>query len=50
MLPVAIQHGLLHACTIIWDPYYQNSIHRIEMLQNCAARFVLNRPWRGVPP
>ena len=30
----------------IWDPYYQNSIHRIEMLQNRAARFVFNRPWR----
>ena len=37
---------LLDYCATTWDPHYQNSIHRIEMLQNCAARFVFNRPWR----
>ena len=36
----------LDYCATIWDPHYQNSIHRIEMLQNRAARFVFNRPWR----
>ena len=40
MLPV------LDYCAAIWDPHYQNSIYRIEMLQNCAARFMFNRPWR----
>ena len=37
---------VLDYCATIWDPHYQNSIHRIEMLQNRAARFVFNRPWR----
>ena len=38
---------VLDYCVTIWDPHYQNSIHRIEMLQNRAARFVVfNRPWR----
>ena len=37
---------VLDYCATIWNPYYQNSIHRIEMLQNRAARFVFNRPWR----
>ena len=35
---------VLDYCATIWDPCYQNSI---EMLQNRAAHFVLNRPWRG---
>jgi len=30
----------------IWDPYQQTSIHKLEMIQHCAARFVLNKPWR----
>ena len=30
----------------IWNPYYHNAVHRIEMLQNHAVRFVLNLPWR----
>ena len=33
-------------CCSIWDPYQQTSIHKLEMLQHRAARFVLNRPWR----
>ena len=37
---------VLDYCATIWDPYYHNAVHRIEMLQNRAARFVLNRPWR----
>ena len=30
----------------IWDPYQQTSIHKLEMLQHRAARFVLNKRWR----
>ena len=37
---------VLDYCATIWDPHYHNAVHRIEMLQNRAARFVLNRPWR----
>ena len=37
---------VLDYCATIWDPCYQNSIHRIEILQNHVARFVFNRPWR----
>ena len=37
---------VLDYCATVWDPYYHNAVHRIEMLQNRAARFVLNHPWR----
>ena len=37
---------VLDYCATIWDPHYHNAVHRIEMLQNRAAHFVLNRPWR----
>ena len=33
-------------CSAIWDSYQQKSIHKLEMLQHHAARFVLNKPWR----
>ena len=33
-------------CSTIWDPYQQTSIHKLEMIQHRAARFVLNKPWR----
>ena len=33
-------------CCSIWDPYQQTYIHKLEMLQHHAARFVLNRLWR----
>ena len=33
-------------CSAIWDPYQQTSIHKLEILQHRAARFVLNKPWR----
>ena len=32
-------------CASIWDPYYHNLIHQLEMTQHRAARFVLNQPW-----
>ena len=32
-------------CCSIWDPYHQNVIDKLEMIQHRAARFVLNRPW-----
>ena len=33
-------------CSSIWDPYQQSSIYKLEMIQHCAARFVLNKRWR----
>ena len=36
---------ILEYCSPIWDPYQQRSIHKIEMIQHWAARFVLNQPW-----
>jgi len=32
-------------CSSIWDPYHQTGINKLEMIQHCATRFVLNRPW-----
>jgi len=32
--------------SFIWDPHQQTSIHKLEMIQCRAARFVLNKPWR----
>ena len=36
-------------CCAIWDPYHQNDIYDLEMIQpriqHCAARFVLNETW-----
>ena len=33
-------------CSTIWDPYQQTSIYKLEMIQQQAARFVLNKSWR----
>ena len=33
-------------CSSIWDPHQQSSIHKLEMIQHRAARFVLSKPWR----
>ena len=30
----------------IWDPYHQNQINKLEMIQHRAAHCVLNQPWR----
>ena len=32
-------------CSAIWDPYYQNAIHKVKMMQHRAARFILDKPW-----
>ena len=38
--------------TIYWilfyyvDPYQQTSIHKLEVIQHHAARFILNKPWK----
>ena len=32
-------------CSVIWVPYHQTSISKLEMIQNRAACFVLNTPW-----
>ena len=31
-------------CSTIWDQNQQTSIHKLEMIQHRAARFVLNKP------
>ena len=41
--------SLLEYAATIWDPYHQNDISKIEMIQHRAARFVLSRPWRRNP-
>ena len=37
---------VLEYASSIWDPYHQNQINKLEMIQHRAARFVLNQPWR----
>ena len=37
---------VLQYCSTIWDPHQHNLIHKLEMVQHRAARFVLNRPWK----
>ena len=37
---------ILDYCCSIWDPHHQSSVHKLEMIQHRAARFVLNKPWR----
>ena len=32
-------------CCVIWDSYHQNDIYKLEIIQDHAARFVLNKPW-----
>ena len=32
-------------CCAIWDPYHQNDVYKLEMIQHCTARFILNKPW-----
>ena len=36
----------LEYCCTIWDPYQQESIKKLEMVQHRAARFVTNTPHR----
>ena len=33
-------------CSSIWNPHQHTLIHKLEMIQHCAAHFVLNRSWR----
>ena len=37
---------VLDYASSIWDPYHQNQINKLEMIQHRAARYVLNQPWR----
>ena len=41
MLPV------LDYASTIWDPYHQNQIDKLEMIQHRAAHYVLNQSWRS---
>ena len=40
---------VLEYAATIWDPYHQNDISKIVMIQHRAARFVLSRLWRRNP-
>ena len=35
---------VLDYASTIWDPYHQNQIDELEMIQHRAARYVLNQP------
>jgi len=37
---------VLEYCALIWDPYHQSDINKIEMIQQRAGCFVLKKPWR----
>ena len=37
---------ILEYCSPIWDPYHTTKITKIENIQNKAARFVLNIPYK----
>ena len=37
---------VLQYCSSIWDPHQKYLIHKLEMVQHRAARFVLNKPWK----
>ena len=37
---------VLDYASSIWDPYHQNQINKLEMIQHRAACYALNQPWR----
>ena len=37
---------ILDYASSIWDPYHQNLIVKLEMIQHKAARYIFNQPWR----
>ena len=37
---------VLDYASSIWDPYHQNQINKLEMIQHRAVHYVLNQPWR----
>ena len=40
---VSLVRPTLEYASAVWDPYQQNDIHRLEMVQRRAARYVTNR-------
>lgn len=40
---VSLVRPTLEYASSVWDPYQQNDIHRLEMVQRRAARYVTNR-------
>jgi len=36
---------ILEYASTIWDPYHQNNINKLKMIQHRAAYFVLHHPW-----
>ena len=39
----ALVRPLVEYASPVWDPYHQNEIDRLEMVQRCGARYVTNR-------
>ena len=37
---------ILDYASSIWDPYHQNLIIKLKMIQHKAARYIFNQPWR----
>ena len=37
---------VLDYASSIWDPYHQNHINKLEMIQHRTVHYVLNQPWR----
>ena len=36
---ISLVRSALEYCAVVWDPYQQNDIDKIENIQRCAARF-----------
>ena len=37
---ISLVRSALEYCAIVWDPYQQNDIDKVENIQRCAARFI----------
>lgn len=43
----SLVRSILEYCSVVWHPYYQNGIERIESVQRRFLRYALRRlPWR----
>ena len=37
---ISLVHSVLEYSAVVWDPYQQNDIDKLENIQRCAARFI----------
>ena len=42
MCYLAMMHPILEYASVVWYPYTNNNIHKLEMVQHRAARFITN--------